>query len=354
MKTVINTLVFIITFSSISFGQGCLKGDCENGQGVYQYSDNTVYFGGFVKGLANGFGTCYYPSGQKYVGEWKNHTFHGEGTFNDGNGTIVTGEWTDGKLTRKNTPSQVQNTQKGVTPKVYAVVIGISAYSNLQSLRFTDDDAYKMYGFMKSPEGGAIPNEQISVLIDEDATRNKILETLKSTFSKATEEDMVMVYYSGHGLQDAILPHDYNRGQNKILYKELYEIIENSKAKQKICIMDACYSGGMIAIKGLDAMPTTAKIYYDNLKDKRGGTAIITSSKREEVSIENSGLRQGIFSHYWIKALKGSADEDNDKIVTISEAFNYVQKNVKDYTADNQTPQLDGNFDAALPLAAIR
>ena len=340
--------------SFVSFGQGCLKGDCKNGQGVYQYSDNTIYFGEFEEGLAEGYGTCYYPSGQKYMGEWKKHTFHGEGTFDDGKGKIVTGEWTEGKLIKKNTPSLMQDIENDVMPKIYAVVIGVSAYRNLQSLRYTDDDAYKMYSFMKSPEGGAIPKEQIAILIDEDATKDKILETLKSTFTKATAKDMVMVYYSGHGLQDAILPHDYDRGENKILYKELYEIIENSKAKQKICIVDACYSGGMIAMKGLDAMPTTAKIYYDNLKDKKGGTAIITSSKKEEVSIENSGLRQGIFSHYWIKALKGYADTDEDKIVTISEAFNYVQKNVKDYTADYQTPQLDGSYDAALPLAAIR
>ena len=139
-----------------------------------------------------------------------------------------------------------------------------------------------------------------------------------------------------------------------IQYDTLYDIIDNSKAKQKICIIDACYSGGMIAMKGLDAMPSTAKIYYDNLKGKKAGTAIITSSKKEEVSIENSGLRQGIFSHYWIKGLKGYADENDDKIVTISEAFNYVQRSVKNYTADFQTPQLDGNYDAELPLAAIR
>ncbi len=349
MKTLI-ILIALITTGFVSYGQGCIKGDCDNGQGVYQYEDNTIYFGQFVEGLASGQGTCYYSNGRKYMGEWKEHTYHGNGTYDDGKGNIVTGEWADGKLTKRYT----SYSEKNALPKIYAVVIGISAYPNLQPLRYTDDDAYKVFSFMKSPEGGAIPSDQISILVDEDATKAKILRTLKSTFAKAGSEDMVMIYYSGHGLKDAILPYDYNRDANKILYKELYGIIENSEAKQKICIIDACYSGGMIAMKGLDAMPTTAQIYYDNLKDKKGGIAIITSSKKEEASIENSGLRQGIFSYFWIKALKGMADNNRDKIVTIAEAFNYVQKNVKDYTSGYQTPQLDGIYDAELPLSSIR
>ena len=132
-------------------------------------------------------------------------------------------------------------------------------------------------------------------------------------------------------------------------------MIEDSKAKQKVCIIDACHSGGMLAMKGInERMPTTAQIYYENLGDKTGGTAIITSSKVEESSIEGKEFRQGVFSYYWIEALKGMADSHSNKIVTISEAFNYVQKNVSNYTRNYQTPQLDGKFDALLPLAAIR
>jgi hypothetical protein len=352
MKTSILTII-IIFLSTISYSQsdvsGCLNGDCSNGEGTYRYEDNTIYIGHFQKNMAHGYGVCYYSDGQKYTGQWKNHTFHGEGTFHDGKGKIITGNWKEGQLMTTKLPA------KKTTPKVYSVVIGVSSYPHMQSLKYTDDDAYKIYSFMKSPEGGALTDNELTVIIDEAATRDNILEQIKMTFAKAGENDMVMLYYSGHGLKDAILPHDYDGVDNKILYEELYEIIEISKAKQKICIIDACHSGGMLATKGInERIPTTAQIYYENLGGKKGGTAIITSSKIEEASIEGANLRQGVFSYFWVQALKGVADADNNKIVTISEAFLYVQKNVSSYTSNYQTPQLDGNFDALLPLAAIR
>lgn len=346
--------LFIITIILAHFNAtaNCIKGDCKNGEGIYRYSDNTIYIGSFKDGIAHGYGRCYYPNGQKYMGEWKNHTFHGKGTFDAGKGKIITGEWNNGEFVE--TTIKVENASN-VESKVYAVIIGVASYAHMQSLKYTDDDAYRMYGFLKSPEGGALPDEQITLLVDGQATKKDVMASLKTTFANAGENDMVMVYYSGHGLKDAILPIDYDGSDNKIYFKEIYKIIEGSKAKQKLCIIDACHSGGMLAMKGVnEKMPTTAQIYYENLNGKKGGTAIVTSSKTEEVSIESAGLRQGIFSHFWIKALKGMADDNQNKVVTISEAFNYVQTNVKEYTSNYQTPQLDGSFDAELPLAVVR
>ena len=347
-------LFFLIATILIQFNikAECIKGDCKNGEGIYRYADRTIYIGSFRNEMAHGYGRCYYPNGQKYMGQWENHTFHGKGTFDAGNGKIITGEWNKGEFVET---KEVQTEKEVVNSKVYAVIIGISHYTGLQSLKYTDDDAYRMYGFLKSPEGGAVPDEQISLLIDGNATKKNVIKALEKTFEEAGKNDMVMVYYSGHGLPDAILPSNYDGSANKIYYKEIYSIIENSEAKQKLCIIDACHSGGMLGIKGVnDKMPTTAQIYYENLNGKEGGTAIVTSSKTEEVSIENTGLRQGIFSYFWIKALKGMADNNDNKVVTISEAFSYVQSNVKKYTSNYQTPQLDGSFDADLPLSVIR
>ena len=61
-------LLLIIPF--LSFGQ-CLKGDCVNGYGVYQYE-----------------------GGEKYKGYWSNNQRHGEGDMNWGDGyKLVDGYW---------------------------------------------------------------------------------------------------------------------------------------------------------------------------------------------------------------------------------------------------------------------
>lgn len=78
------------------------------------------------------------------------------------------------------------------------------------------------------------------------------------------------------------------------------------------------------------------------------------SSKAEETSIEYRGLRQGVFSYYLIKGLKGEANKDNDKIITVTELYDYVKQNVQTYTSYKQTPVINGNYDKNMPIAVIR
>jgi len=55
-----------------------------------------------------------------------------------------------------------------------------------------------------------------------------------------------------------------------------------------------------------------------------------------------------------IRGLKGEADADKDKIVSIEELFTFVKSKVKGYTAGAQTPVLTGKYDGRLPLGVVR
>ena len=90
--------------------------------------------------------------------------------------------------------------------------------------------------------------------------------------------------------------------------------------------------------------------YYDRLTGDGQHTAILLSSKSEETSLESKGLRQGVFSHFLLRGLKGEADLNKDSVVTIKELFEYVSLNVKEYTEDKQTPEIKGEFDAQMPV----
>ncbi len=94
--------------------------------------------------------------------------------------------------------------------------------------------------------------------------------------------------------------------------------------------------------------------YYDNLAKSTAGTALILSSKLEEISLESSGLRQGVFSHFLIRGLEGEADRDLDKIVTVSELFEFISTNVKSYTANRQSPIIRGSFDQRMTVSVVR
>lgn len=243
-------------------------------------------------------------------------------------------------------------------PKVFAVVVGIASYNHVQSLKFTKDDAYLMYAFLKSPEGGAIPDDQITLLIDGNATKDRIMQSLQKTFSQAGTNDAILFYYAGHGLSTGILPIDYDGFNNIIPYGDIYSVFENNTAKYKFCITDACYAGNFSQYAsrgdGFDEVQTVVNNYYNAIKKTAGGTAILMSSKAQEKSVEYLGLRQGVFSHFLIRGLKGEADEDKDKLITILELYNYVEKEVRTYTGNNQSPSLFGNFDINMPVGGVR
>lgn len=77
---------------------GCIDGDCEDGQGVYIYRNETKYKGYFKGSTANGKGICYYADGDIYLGNWKFHNFDGEGIMYKNDGTVEKGLWRNGEL----------------------------------------------------------------------------------------------------------------------------------------------------------------------------------------------------------------------------------------------------------------
>jgi len=94
--------------------------------------------------------------------------------------------------------------------------------------------------------------------------------------------------------------------------------------------------------------------FYTKINTSKGGTALIMSSQNQEVSLEYSGLRQGIFSHYLIQGLKGAANAQADRIITVAELYNYISANVRKYTANAQNPVIAGDFDESMPVAVLR
>ena len=76
------------------------------------------------------------------------------------------------------------------------------------------------------------------------------------------------------------------------------------------------------------------------------------SSKADELSLEDHGLRQGVFTYYILRGMKGAADTNNDYIVT--ELHKYVYAKVREYTAGVQTPVLTGNYDIDMPVSLRR
>jgi hypothetical protein len=341
--------------------RNCNSVFCRTGQGHFSYPDGSRWIGEFKDGYPNGRGICYYSNGDRYEGEWVNNAPSGKGVMHFASGRVYGAVWMNGAPIKEldsneEVPDDPIRIESSKNVKIWAVIVGVGRYTAMPSLKFTDDDAYRFYSFLKSPEGGALPDNQISVLVDDAATRENILGTMRQNFLKADANDVVLLYFSGHGLDGCFLPVDFDGYNNKLRHDEIKQIFKQSKAKHKLCIADACHSGSLrydaLAAKG--PAPVTLDRFYRAFEETDGGIALLMSSKAEELSLEDHGLRQGVFTYYILKGLKGGADPNGDNIVTVKELYNYVYTKVREYTANVQTPVLTGNYDDDMPVALKR
>jgi uncharacterized caspase-like protein len=237
--------------------------------------------------------------------------------------------------------------------KVWVVVVGVADYRHIDKLNYTDDDAYRMYAFYKSPEGGSLPDSQIRVLIDEDATRDNVMQALNSVYSRAASNDAIIFFFSGHGARDAFITQEYNRTDNRglLMHSEIQAIFDRSAARYKYIIADACHSGSW-AQKGVKGSATEQQ-YYQAFERSRGGFVLLLSSMGNEYSLESSGFRQGIFSHFLIRGLKGEADANGDNVVSIIELYEFVESRVAQTTERRQNPVLSGDYKGNPPVSIV-
>jgi len=340
---------------------GCIYGNCKDGQGTYVFPEAiATYTGGFVNSQCEGKGTIKYANGDTYTGGFRLGKLNGEGTLILKDKTIIKGEWQDGEFLRSITYDPEPEVLTNVEPqaiqkkvKTWALVVGVSQYDRMPVLRYADDDAYKMFAYLKSSEGGGIPDERIRVLVDEDATKQQIKQNMKELFSQAGPDDLVIFYFAGHGLKGSFLPIDFDGYNYKLTHEELNAIMDESPAGMKLYIADACHSGSAANdFKGNpDAM---AENFYGSFNDMSTEKAILMSSKSEETSLESKGLRQGVFTYFLIKGLKGLADANEDKVVNLTELYDYVKANVSSYTGNKQTPVVIGQFDEKMVLSNLK
>jgi len=230
----------------------------------------------------------------------------------------------------------------------FAVVVGCADYQ-MQGLdlRYSDDDAYRYYAYLMSCEGGAIPSENIAILVDESTTKQNILRTMNEIYSKSGPNDMLIFFFSGHGSDGAFCPDDVSKQYSSLLtHEEIKAVFKQHPAKYKICFADACFSGSIY-----EGKPETT---YTPSSQQETSIVIMMSSDPTQTSAENPKIRQGAFTYYLLKGLKGSADRNKDKVITLEELFPYVKANVLQFTSNQQTPIIEGNASRDMPIGTLK
>lgn len=260
-------------------------------------------------------------------------------------------------------------------PKVYAIVVGISKYldESIPDLKYADKDAEAMAAFLRSPRAGAVPQQNISVLINEKATRSNILRDLVQIISRSSPEDLFIFYFSGHGKNDILENSGYlltydteneNEAGTALSMDDINSKIGHSKAKMKVAYIDACHAGlfKSSGTKGTAAdNGEIASAYLAGLANASDGNVAFMASTARQQSLEDVKLGHGVFTYFLIKGLNGEADLEqkntagyNNGIVTVSELQTYLTRQIDEATNYKQKPGVEGNFDGEFPLSVIK
>ena len=80
MKKLLFFVLLLLNYQSPILAK-CIKGDCQNGPGIYDDSKGNKYIGNFKDGDRHGEGSMTWDVGDTYKGQWVNNKMHGKGTY---------------------------------------------------------------------------------------------------------------------------------------------------------------------------------------------------------------------------------------------------------------------------------
>lgn len=217
--------------------------------------------------------------------------------------------------------------------KVYLVSVGVSDYpGSSMDLALPANDARTITWIYSKNS-----RMQYCMLLDEDATRAKVLAAMDKVFTMAGTDDIVVFFFSGHGFPGGFCAYDGN-----ISYQDIRNAMARSRCRNKMIFADACFSG-KIRTGGSSSRSEMAAA-------KKANVMLFLSSRSDEVSMENTGMSNGFFTTYLQKGLRGGADANKDRIITASELFSYVHANVVKISRGNQHPVMWGRFSDNMPV----
>ncbi len=194
-----------------------------------------------------------------------------------------------------------------------ALVVGINNYPS-SPLHGCINDAIAIGTCIES-NGDGSPNFSVRLLKDV-GTKSELKGQIKEVFSG--DCDTALFYFSGHGFFDElgggmIVTPDYKQNDEGISMDEILHIANESKAKNRVIILDCCYSGAF-------GTPTISGGKNAQIGE---GVSILTASKADEVSIEFNG--KGIFTNLLIDALHGGAADLRGHI-TPGSIYSYIDQ----------------------------
>jgi hypothetical protein len=238
----------------------------------------------------------------------------------------------------------------------FALLVATDIYQD-QGLRKLQAPSQDADDFARVLSDSRIGDFQTTVLKNEPS--HIVGREVGKFYRDRSRDDLALFYFTGHGLKDdngrlylATVDTDRNNMEwTSIPASKINDSVDESTSRQKLVVLDCCYSGAYLAgssPKGDPKMHTLEKF-------KGRDRVVLTASDSASYSFEGDSLTgQGImsqFTRYLVEGLNtGNADLNNDGKITHDELFNYVSEKVRNQKPP-QRPRMNADVESEIVIA---
>jgi uncharacterized caspase-like protein len=231
------------------------------------------------------------------------------------------------------------------------VIVGVSQYkhagrADLRNLVFADDDADAVRNALLKL---GWQDDHIRLLTKEQATKREVEVALESWLTKAGPDDLIVLFWSGHGYPDPADPekvyfacHDTDLSIPATGYRmdRVRTVLEERQARNVVVLADTCHAGKLITrgekgIGGVAMGGYVTKLGQDAKVPK--GWVFMVGADTDRQAIEHSSWSNGAFTHCLLQGLSGKADgymsvDAADGVVALRELKEYLNTAMPDET----------------------
>jgi hypothetical protein len=259
----------------------------------------------------------------------------------------------------------VSRTERSPAGKLYVLSVGVSQYQNPKyNLKFARQDAEAFAAIWKGKAGGLYSSVDSTALLDDRVTATALRAALFRLQEQATDRDSVIVFLSGHGVQDEdryyFATHEIEAtkariGETSLPWTALQTALSSIRARRVAMFLDACHSGS-----ALGAMQANTD-RLSELLVKKSGVVVYASCRGSETSFELDDRMHGAFTAALIEGLgdgKANLEINGRRSTSISaeDLLAYLRRRVPELSDQRQTPScpLLRDFGDAFPLAGVQ
>jgi pimeloyl-ACP methyl ester carboxylesterase len=245
----------------------------------------------------------------------------------------------------------------GELSNAFGLVIGVG-----NDLPASAEDARAIYNILIDQELAGYKKENISLLVEGEATNTNIIKALDDLVENTDEESSVFMYYSGHGgtytdndiieLEQGgvgLKPEEENRSHyylvpnnfdaknfrdTWVLASDLKDKLRSLKSRRLILFLDCCHAEGMtkagpeIQSKSLKDRIRNPEGLVHKIDDGRG-ISIVSSCRADELSWILGDEPNSLFTTCLLEVLRGEHKEVYEEpFIRMTEVVQYVMKRV--------------------------